>query len=53
VVSYVRGEFSKYVTDFKIINERICYLRLKANWFSCPLINVHAPTNGKMEEVRE
>jgi len=50
---YVRGEFLKYIKDFKIINERICYLRLKAKWFSCTLINVHAPTNEKMEEVKE
>jgi hypothetical protein len=27
---YVSGEFLKYVKDFKIINERICCLRLKA-----------------------
>jgi len=50
---YVRGEFLKYVKDFEIINERICHLRLKAKWFSCTLINVHAPTNKKMEEVKE
>jgi len=37
----------------KIINERICYLRLKAKWFSCTLLNVYAPTNKKMEEVKE
>ena len=42
---YVSGEFLKYVTDFKIINERICCLRLKTKWFSCTLIIVHAPTN--------
>jgi len=45
---YVRGEFLKYFKDFKILNERICYLRLKAEWFSCTLINVQAPTNEKM-----
>jgi len=28
-------------------------LRLKAKWFSCTLINVHAPTNKKMEEIKE
>jgi len=38
---YVSGEFLKYVKDFKIINERIYYLKLKAKWFSCSLINVH------------
>jgi len=50
---YVKGEFLIYVKDFKIVNERICYLRLKAKWFSCPLINVRAPTNEKMEEIKE
>ena len=44
---YVRGEFLKHVKNFKVINERICYFRLKAKWFSCTLINVHAPTNEK------
>jgi len=28
-------------------------LRLKAKWFSCTLINVHAPTNEKMKEIKE
>jgi len=28
-------------------------LRLKAKWFSCTLVNVHAPTNEKTEEVKE
>ena len=44
---YVRGEFLKYVKDFKIINERICCLRLRAKWFLCTLINVHVSTNEK------
>jgi len=35
------------------MNERICCLRLKAKWFSCTLMNVHAPTNEKMEEIKE
>jgi len=50
---YVSGEFLKYVKDFKIINERICCLKLKAKGFSCTLINVHAPTNEKIEEIKE
>jgi len=50
---YVCGEFLKYVKDFKIINERICCLRLKAKWFLCTLINVSAPTNEKTEEIKE
>ena len=47
---YVNGEFLKYVKDFKIINERMCCLRLKAKQFSRTLINVHAPTNEKKEK---
>jgi len=50
---YVRGEFLKYIKDFKIINERIHYLRLRATRFSCTLINVHVTTYEKMEEVKE
>jgi len=50
---YVSGEFLKYVRGCKIINERICCLRLKAKWFSCAVIEVHAPTNEKMEEIKE
>ena len=50
---YVRGEFLKYVKGFKIINEKICYWRLKAKWFSCTLINLHTPTNEKTEVVKE
>ena len=28
-------------------------MRLKTKWFSCTLINVHAPTNEKREEIKE
>ena len=28
-------------------------MRLKAKWFSCTLINVHATTNKKTEEIKE
>jgi hypothetical protein len=50
---YVGGEFLKYVKDFNITNERICYLRLKVKWFSCTLINVHASTNEKLVILNE
>ena len=50
---YISGEFLKYVKDFKIINERICCLRLKAKWFSCTLINGQAPTGEKTEGIKE
>jgi len=50
---YVSGELLKYVKDFKIINERICCLRLKAKWFACTHTNVPAPTNEITEEIEE
>ena len=49
----MKGEFLNNVKDFKSINERVCCLRLKAKWFSCTLINVHAPTNKKTREIKE
>ena len=39
------------VKDFKIINERICCLRLKAKWFSCTLINVHVLTKRDRKQL--
>ena len=47
---YASGEFLQYGNYFKVINERICWLRIKAKWFSCTLINVLAPTNEKKTE---
>jgi hypothetical protein len=35
------------------ITDRICFLRVKGKWFSCTLINVHALTGEKTEEVNE
>ena len=46
-------EFKNYFKNFIIINERICCLRLKAKWFSCTLVNVHATTNESPEEIKE
>ena len=28
-------------------------MRLRVKWFSCTLINVHAPTNEKTDEIKE
>ena len=49
---YVGGEFLKCVKDFKIVNERICCLRLKDKWFSCTLINVRPCTNKQKKRKR-
>jgi hypothetical protein len=49
----LKGEFLRYVKDFKAINKRLCWLRLKAKWFSCTLINVHVQTNKKTKETNK
>ena len=50
---YVRNSLLEYIEDFKMINERVCYLQIKSRWFNSTLINVHAPTNDKPEEVKD
>jgi len=39
--------------SFTPVNERICILRLKGKFHYITLINVHAPTEEKMEEEKD
>jgi len=48
----VRKEVEKNIMSFTAINERICILRPKGKFHNITLINVHAPTEEKMEEKR-
>jgi len=49
----VRKEVEKNIMSFTPINERICILRLKGKFHHITLINVHAPTEEKMEEEKD
>ena len=46
----VKKEIEKNIMSFTPINERICTLRLKGKFHNVTLINVHAPTEEKIEE---
>jgi exonuclease III len=46
----VKIEIEKNIMSFTPINERICTLRLKGKFHNITLINVHAPTEEKIEE---
>ncbi|XP_058126780.1 craniofacial development protein 2-like [Anopheles ziemanni] len=41
------------VIDFKAINDRLCYLRMRGKFYNISLINVHAPTEDKDEEEKD
>jgi len=49
----VRKEVEKNIISFTPLNERICILRLKGKFYNITLINVHAPTEQKMEEEKD
>ena len=41
------------VVDFRAVNERICVLRVRGKWFNMSLINIHAPHEGREDEVKD
>lgn len=49
----VFGKARDSVIDFNPINERICTLRVRTKFFNLTLINVHAPTEEKTDEVKD
>jgi len=49
----VRKEVGKNIMSFTPINERIYTLRLKGKFHNITLINVHAPTEEKIQEEKE
>jgi len=48
-----RKEVEKNIISFTPITERICILGLKGKFHNITLINVHAPTEEKMEEEKD
>ncbi|PNF31855.1 hypothetical protein B7P43_G08920 [Cryptotermes secundus] len=53
VAFVIEREFKSAIIDFKPISERICTLRIRTKFFNMTLMNVHAPTEEKEEEVKD
>ena len=53
VAFIIKKEIKGSILDFKPVNERICTLRIKTQFFNVTMINVHAPTEDKDIEVKE
>jgi len=49
----VKKEIEKNIMSFTPNNEKICTIRLKGKFHNITLINVHAPTEEKMEEEKD
>jgi len=49
----VKKEITKNVMGFEPINERICKIRLKGKYHNITLINIHASTEEKDDDVKE
>ena len=49
----VKKEITKNVMGFEPINERICKIRLKGKYRNITLINIHASTEEKDDDVKE
>ena len=46
-------KIQKYIINFELHNERLCKLRVKGKYNNITLMNAHAPTEGKTEEIME
>lgn len=47
------GRTRQRIIGFMPINERLCILRVKGKFFNMSLINIHAPTEDKVDEDKE
>lgn len=49
----IRDDIKEMIIDYKVINERISYIRIKGGFRKYMIVNVHAPTNDKDIETKE
>ena len=49
----VARKFEHLVLDFRMVNERLCVLRLKGRFKNYSMINVHAPHNESSEDDKD
>jgi len=46
-------KIQNHLINFELHNERLCKLRIKGKFNNITLINAHAPTEDKTEEIKE
>ncbi|XP_038116730.1 craniofacial development protein 2-like [Culex quinquefasciatus] len=49
----VIGDQKNRVIKWKVVNDRICVLRIKGKFFNYSLINIYAPTNDKPDDEKD
>jgi exonuclease III len=49
----IQKNMQKFIISFMPYNERLCKLRLKGKFNNISLIGVYAPTEDKMDEIKE
>ncbi|XP_039452866.1 craniofacial development protein 2-like [Culex pipiens pallens] len=49
----VIGDQKNRVIKWKVVNDRICVLRIKGKFFNYSLINIYAPTNDKPDDDKD
>ena len=49
----VARQYESAVIGFKAINERLCTIRMKGQFFNTTIINAHAPTEDTDDEAKE
>lgn len=53
VAFVVNKAYKQAILDFKPVNERLCVIRIKTRLHNVSLINAHAPTEDKAEQIKE
>ncbi|KAE9522623.1 hypothetical protein AGLY_016986 [Aphis glycines] len=48
----IKDNLLPQITNFKPINDRLCYVELKCKWHNLILINCYSPTEDKNEEIK-
>ena len=48
----IHKKVKNHILNFKSVDERICYLRLKGKFYNTSIICAHAPTEEKEDEIK-
>lgn len=50
---FIKEEIAANIKEFRVVNERITYLRVVNKWYNLNIVNAHGPTEDKESEVKE